>query len=281
MAAIWFFAGAALLLAALALGYLRWWRSLADLSRAARVTLILTTVGGLIGAVFWWQDMPASFAWDLPPLASRMLGAAATAFGIAGLFVLERPTQARGRLHALVSAIYLIPLAVAAIALHLDRFDLAAPISWGFFAAVGVLSISAVVALSADRGGAPRSLVFAGQSAWLLVAGTLLALWGLALFLAPATAFPLVFNWPADALTSRLIAAMLLTVAAAFLVARGDAPLVPQALLLGAVYGLGVVIAIVPNMLRGLPWPPLYLAAFAVLGIVSAGFLLAGRARAG
>lgn len=281
MAAIWFFAGAAILVAALALGYLRWWRSRADLGPATRVTLILTTMGGLIGGVFWWQDVAVSFAWDLPPLASRMLGAAATAFGFAGLFALERPSQARGWLHALMTAIYLIPLAAAALALHLDRFDLGAPISWGFFAAVGSLCVSALAALAGGRGVARRAPVSAAQSAWLLGAGIVLGAWGLALFLAPATGFPLVFNWPADALTSRLIAAMLLTVATAFLVARTDASLVPQALLLGGAYGLGVVVAILPNLLRGLPWPPLYLAAFAVLGLVSAGILLMERRRAG
>jgi hypothetical protein len=276
-AGFWFFVGAAILLAVLALAYRRWWSRLNGVGAAARHTLILSTIGGLIGAVFWWQDVDVSFAWNLPPLASRMLGAAATAFGLAGLYALERPTPARVRLHALMVAVYLIPLSLAAITLHLDRFDFSAPVSWGFFAAVGVLSVSSVAALATERGREAREPVSAAQSFWLLAAGAVLAACGLALFAVPATAFPLVFNWPSDPLTSRLIAAMLLTLAAIFLVARRNARLLPQAHILGAAYGLGVVVAIMPNILRGLPWPPLYLVAFAVLGVVSTVFPLAGR----
>ncbi len=276
-AGYWFFVGVAILLAVLVVAYRRWRPHRPRFGAGALHTLILSTVGGLIGAVFWWQDVDASFAWNLPPLASRMLGAAATAFGLAGVFALERPTVARARLHALVVAIYLLPLTIAVVALHLDRFDFSAPVSWGFFAAVGVLSLTSALALAAERGSEARDPVPAIQSYWLLAAGVVFVLWGLALFVMPAAKFPLVFNWPSDPLTSRLIAAMLLTLGASSLVARRDGTLLPQAHILSAAYGLGVVVAILPNIASGLPWPPLYLAAFTVVGVVSAGFLLTGR----
>jgi uncharacterized membrane protein len=46
---------------------------------------------------------------------------------------------------------------------------------------------------------------------WMLLAGLALAIWGAALFLTPTAPYPLVFNWPQDELSSRLIAAMLMT----------------------------------------------------------------------
>jgi hypothetical protein len=277
MAAIWFYVGAAAFLTALTLAWRRWWNSLSEIDPAARFTLIATTVGALIGAPFWWADADASFAWNLPPLASRMLGAAATAFAVAGLYALERPTPARAWLHALFTAVYLVPLAAAIILLHLDRFDFVAPVTWGFFAAVGVLCITSLTGLrpaTAAKIPAPRT-----ERGWLFMAGWVLGAWGLALFAVPDTAWPPVFNWTADPLTSRLIASMLLTLAVVFFAASRDAALLTQAHLLGATYGIGVAMAIGVNLVRGLPWPPLYLAAFGLLGVVSLAFLLAGRSR--
>jgi hypothetical protein len=277
MAAVWFFIAAAVFMAALWLAWRRWWNALTDIAPPARLTLIVTTIGAAIGAPFWWADADASFAWNLPPLASRMLGAAAVAFAVAGLYALERPKPARASLHSLFTAVYLAPLAGAIILLHLDRFDFAAPITWGFFAAVAVLCITSVAGLRWTT--APRTPMRRAERLWLLAAGALLGVWGLALFAAPDTAWPPVFNWAADPLTSRLIASMLLTLAVVFLAASRDAALLPQAHLLGSTYGIGVVVAIGINVARGLPWPPLYLAAFGLLGAVCAIALLASRGR--
>src|SRR5690606_36876230 len=104
-----------------------------------------------------------------------------------GLFVLERPVPARVRLHAQLTVVYVVPLGVAIVLLHLDRFDFAAPVTWGFFAIVGLLSLAALAALragGAEWAGEPASGL---EAIWLLVAGALLGLWGIALFLAPAT----------------------------------------------------------------------------------------------
>ena len=276
MAPVWFLIGAALFLAALALGLRRWWPRLEPLPPAARFTLIVTTLGGLIGAPFWWLDLEPAFAWDLPPLASRLLGAAAVAFGLAGLFVIRRPSPARARAHALLTAVYLAPLALVLLVRHLDRLDFAAPITWAFLLVVAGLTTSALASLAAPVPGVRRP-ARGGEGLWLLLAGLALILWGGALFAVPAAPLRLVFVWPADPLTSRLIAAMLLTLGLAFWLARGDARLLPQARIFGAAYGLGGTVAVLGNVARGLPFPSLYLAALGVLGLVSAGFLIARR----
>lgn len=274
---IWFFIGAAIFVAVFWLACRHWWHRLDGITPTARITLIATTVGGLIGAVFWWLDTEGSFAWNLPPLASRMLGAAATAFGIAGLFVLERPTAAHARLHSMMTAVYLAPLALAIVAFHLDRFDLSAPISWGFFAIVIMLIVTGLAGTFTTSGLAPATPLDGIGGPWLFIAGAVLGIWSLALFAIPAAPYPPIFIWPSDALTSRLIAAMLMTLAIVFLVARKDRTLSPQAYLFGAVYGFGVAIAVLINVVRDLPWPAAYLFALGAVGLISAALLIAGR----
>ena len=71
--------GGLILLAAMAGGYLRWLRPRRGLDRQARGLLalvILTLMGGFVGAPFWWTDPATSFSWKLPPLAGRMLASA-------------------------------------------------------------------------------------------------------------------------------------------------------------------------------------------------------------
>ena len=59
---------------------------------------VLTLAGGFIGAIPWWLDVAASFAWDLPPLASRLLAAAGWAFALACGLALRNPTGRHLRL---------------------------------------------------------------------------------------------------------------------------------------------------------------------------------------
>src|SRR6187397_2408676 len=106
----WFAIAVVLLLACLTAGFQRWGkRDLGPTGEGplAKFVLISTAIGGLLGAPFWWLDLPPSFAWDLPPVASRMLAAAALAFGLAGIVVLERPSEARTRLYLTLIAVYL------------------------------------------------------------------------------------------------------------------------------------------------------------------------------
>lgn len=280
----WFAIAVVLLLACLALGFQRWgFRDLGPTAagHGAKFILISTAIGGLLGAPFWWLDLPPSFAWDLPPVASRMLAAAAFAFGLAGLTVLERPSEARVRLYFMLIVIYLVPLAIAVVLLHLDRFDFSAPVTYGFFSVVIILSAGSLVALTrgggAERGARPNAAV----SIWLHVAGILIGLWGIALFLVPTTAFPLIFNWAKDPLTSRLIAAMLFTIAAAFLLSRHDEGRARLSLVLAGSYGVGVVAACLMNAAAGLPVPPLYAGGFAAVAVISLLLIVAAAERAG
>ena len=91
-----------LLLAGIALGYVLWIKPIEaplDLrSKGLLLFIVLTLCGAFWGAWPWWFDEKSSFAWDLPPLASRMLGAAAFAFVVGGLFTLIRPSQYKLRL---------------------------------------------------------------------------------------------------------------------------------------------------------------------------------------
>jgi hypothetical protein len=275
---LWFGVAVIVLLAAMAAAFARWGQDPGEGrgSPVGRFVLIATAVGGLIGAPFWWLDLQPSFAWDLPPLASRMLGVAALAFGVTGIAVLEHPSAARERLFYMLILIYLVPLALAAVTLHLDRFDFARPVTYGFFAVVIVLCAGSALELSRGRRvDAARPMPGTTVQGWMLVAGLVLAIWGAALFLIPTTPYPLVFNWPQDELSSRLIAAMLMTIAVAFFQSRRDAGLARLALLFAGVYGVGVVAAGLMNAVGGKPVPLLYVTGFAIVGLASLG-LLAG-----
>jgi hypothetical protein len=185
---LWFGVAVIVLLAAMAAAFARWGREPGEGrgSPVGRFVLIATAVGGLIGAPFWWLDLPPSFAWDLPPLASRMLGVAALAFGVTGIAVLEHPSAARERLFYMLILAYLVPLALAAVTLHLDRFDFARPVTYGFFAVVIVLCVGSALELSRGKDAGPVQCAPGGTvRGWLLVAGVALAVWGAALFATP------------------------------------------------------------------------------------------------
>jgi len=266
--AAWFGVAIVVLLLAIYLGHRRWAGYPAG--AAEKFVLISTALGGIIGAPFWWLDLPASFAWDLPPVGARLLAAAALAFGVAGLLLLERPSEERSRLYALQTALYLVPLAIAAVALHLNRFDFGKPVTYGFFAVVIVLSIGSLRLLlqpTASAGAlAPTNGVTRG---WLLFSGLLLSAWGVALFAAPATGLPLVFNWAQDPLTSRLIAAMLIVIGAGNLRSLRSRGLARMALVFASVYGVAGCAACLMNLAAQKPVPPLYAAALGIMGVVS------------
>lgn len=105
---------------------------------------LLTLGGGFIGAFPWWLDVAYSFAWELPPLASRLLAAAGWAFALACGLALRHPTQRHLRLIMLMLVVYLEPLAVAILLFHLDRFDPLAPITYAFFTVVGIILLPAL-----------------------------------------------------------------------------------------------------------------------------------------
>ncbi|MCB0033089.1 MAG: hypothetical protein KDE51_03630, partial [Anaerolineales bacterium] len=244
---------------------------------ALLLLIILTMMGGFIGSLAWWFDDPASFSWDLPPLASRMLAAAGWSFAVGCWFVLERPTLARLRLLIWMLIIYLVPLTIAILFFHLGRFDWQAPITYAFFVIVLSMIGAAVWQLFYPTGivSTKNDLPADGLlRVWLWGAAVLTAMWGVALFLTDAGPSALIWVWPGDLLTSRLIAVMLWTIATAAVFSLRSTETVPVTLDVLTVYGVGVVAA---NLWAFAAAKPLYVGVFALLAIGSAAFWWRGR----
>lgn len=242
--------------------------------RLARMVILATTAGGVIGATAWMQALPWSFSWDLPPLAFRFLAVAGLAFGVCGLLALARPSPARSAQFLGLLGLYLGPLTLAILALHLDRFSFDRPVVIAFFAIVLLL----LAGLAATLPQLPPRLS-RPQGAIATLTSLIAAAWGLALFLWPAGPLPLIWPWPSDALTSRLIAAMFLTVAAAQPFA-GDRASRISAHALTATYGCGIALACLAQIAQGKPAPLAYLYIWGALGLLNAAKLLTARATA-
>ena len=247
----------------------RWFaRSLAEVPLLARLCLLLSTAGGLLGAPFWWSAAPASFAWTLAPLAFRFLAVAGLTFGVVGLSVMARPQPARLRLVLRMLALYLLPLVVALLGLHRQRLDWSAPIAWGFVAIAGGLALGAVLALARMPAVTPETPP--GRGLLWTLAAVVFGLWGLGLFLTPEGPNAALWLWPQDALTSQLIGAMLLTLALMAAEARARASLQPLVALGFASYGLGIALACALHALDGRPLPLAYLLALGLAGLLGA-----------
>lgn len=282
------FIGLFLLVAALSGGYgllrRRYSARLTWTQQGILLLTLLTLGGGFIGAFPWWLDMAYSFAWDLPPLASRLLAAAGWAFALACGLALRHPTQRHLRLIMVMLVIYLAPLAVAILLFHLDRFDPSAPITYAFFAVVGIILLPALwfcwrpVGIVAERPSdqrPPKSMV----QGWLGLVALCLGLWGLAIFITHQGPSPLIWLWPQDLLASRLIGVMLLTLTVAALYSLRSALLARTTLATMVLYGVGGVTAALWNTLAGKPIPVAYGVAFGLLALGSLLLLLIGVAR--
>ena len=275
------FLGLFLLVLGVGLGYRRWVQPRAGQLNRAQVSLlllvILTLIGGLAGPLGWWLDRPASFAWDLPPLAARMLAAAGWSFALACWLALERPSLPRLRLIILMLFVYLAPLAVAIVLFHLGRFDWRAPITYAFFAIVALMTAVTIWHLLHPTGITPvvdDAPVTGMARGWLWGTAVLTAVWGLALFITDAGPSPLIWVWPGDLLTSRLIAVMLWALAAAALYSQRSKEAMQVTLAALLVYGVGVVAA---NLWNVTAVKPLYVLLFAVLVLGSGVLLLQTR----
>jgi hypothetical protein len=270
--------GLLLLIGGMWFGYWQWIRPHnAVLTTAGLGLLILvdaTMMGGLIGSPFWWTDQLWSFSWDLPPLASRMLGAAGLSFFAVSLMALRRPVYRRLRLILILLVIYLAPLVVVILLFHLNRFDFKAPITYGFFAIAAPMTVAALwylfrqpVILSDEaRDSFPASVVI---QFWLWVVAFITGLWGLALFVTDNGPTALIWTWPGDLLSSRLIGVMLLTICVGALYAFRTADASRMMLVMILVYSLGLTLAALWNIFFGLPIKPLYTAIFGVICVVT------------
>lgn len=267
-----------ILLALLALTALLLHRSAPRFALAERPgqrSIAVATAGAILGAPFWWFGVPSSFAWLLPPLAFRFLGAAALAFAATGLTILWRPSPARIRLYLGMVALYLAPVVAAVLLLHRDRLDWQTPIAWAFLVVAGGLTISSTIALlgapTPPGGTSPGPTE---QRIWSAF-GLLFALWALALYAWPAAPFPPLFLWATDPLSARLVAVMPATLALMAWGARNRQDLGRPAAIGYATYGFWVAIACLLHGIAGRPLPWLYLGA---LGLGSAwGFARALR----
>jgi len=279
--------GLSLLISGLVVGYWLAARPYAGRLRPAQRAILLLTLltlaGGFFGAPPWWLDLGSSFAWDLPPLASRLLAAAGWAFALACWLALRTPTQRHLRLIMLMLSIYLAPLAVAILLFHLDRFDPDAPITYAFFLIVGMMTLPAIWFLARPVGVAPTSPHTAVRptrlvQVWLGMVAALTGAWGAALFVTAAGPSPLLWVWPQDRLASRLIAVMLLTIAGAALYSIRHAELAHTTLATLVLYGVGVVAAGLWNLTVGKPAPLAYVVVFGCFALGSVSLLLAGVA---
>ncbi len=164
----------------------------------------------------------------------------------------------RMRLVMLMLAVYLAPLLVAVPLFHLDRFDPAAPITYAFFALVLTMTVGAlwylfqqpiIIPDEPTDSLSPTSLV----GAWLGLVATVTTLWGLALFITDNGPSHLIWAWPGDLLTSRLVAVMLLTITVGTVHALRYADVSRVMLGVIAVYGFGVTLASLWNILVSKP----------------------------
>lgn len=270
--------GLAALLGGIGAGYALFVRPRADLDwpgRGLLMLLIVTMMGGFIGSTGWWTDSPQAFSWDLPPLASRMLGAAAVAFGWLNLLVLRRPSWVRARLALIMLVVYLGPLAVAIVVFHLDRFDAGAPITYTFFVLVIGMTAAGLWYLVRQPviiPRAPNSPPPPLTQRWLGGVAALLGVWGLALFVTSGGTSA-IWAWPGDLLTSRLIASMLLALACGALYSLRSDDLACVMLSVIVIYGVGVALANFIQLVEDRPVKLVYAAVFGLLALVSAALL--------
>ena len=275
--------GLVLLAIGIGFGYWRWIRPHEDAldfqGKGLLLLVILMVMGGFIGSPFWWMDEARSFSWDLPLLASRMLAAAGWSFVVIGVLVLEHPTYRRLRLVLLLLFVYLVPLAIAAPLFHLDRFDWTAPIVYAFFGIVAFMVVATIWYLLRQTRIFPDQLEDikrpgTGVSAWLLFVAIVMTLWGLALIVTDNGPSTLIWVWPGDLLTSRLIGVMLLTIAAGAIYSLPARGTVRPMLAMILTYGLGLSLASLSIALLGKPVKVSYAIVFGIIFLVSSFFLL-------
>jgi hypothetical protein len=141
--------------------------------------------------------------------------------------------------------VYLAPLTLAILTQHLDRFDFSREVTVAFFAIVTFLLVASSFALLALPRKVPETdLRLNSLSSWTLrLIGGVAGFWAVALFLKPDGPWPLIWPWPSDPLTTRLIASMFLSISVGAIAARANHQLGRTVFWATMAYGVGVVIA--------------------------------------
>lgn len=275
--------GLLILLAGVYAGYRRWVapHNTDVQGKGLLMLVVLTFMGGFIGSFAWWLDDVRSFSWDVPALASRMLASAGWSFAVVCLLALNRPTYRRLRLVLILLFVYLFPLVPAGIVFHLERFNFALPLTYGFFGIAGGMSIATLWYLArqpqilADDPPTPPNTTARN---WLGLVAVVTGLWGVALFITDSGPTDLIWVWPSDLLSSRLIGVMLLAIAMGNAYSLRYADAARLMLAMTAAYGLGLAVASLWNVLADRPIKVSYLVVFGVIFVVSLVMLVRQRA---
>jgi len=289
---VWQIVGIVLVIGTIWIGF-RSWRQRIDHkpSRSetlAAIVLSATLAGGFWGAFAWWQNLSYAFPWPLPGLAAHMLAVAGWSFALASALALRCSYPTHLRLVHLMLWVYLAPLTLAILILHLDRFDFAREVTVTFFIIVVLLLVASTIALvtlprSDPVAGAPPGTI----ASWALrLIGGVAGLWAVVLFVKPDGPWPLIWPWPGDALTTRLIASMFLAISVGALAALPSQWLARTVFWTTVTYGAGVVIAGFAHVMTAKPspmgyavvTPPVsYMVVWGALGIVAALALVASQ----
>jgi hypothetical protein len=110
---------------------------------------------------------------------------------------------------------------------------------------------------------------------WLIAVGVVTALWGLALFVTDDGSSELVWAWPGDLLSSRLLGVMLHTVASCAIYSIVYPRTLDVTLAVCATYGTFGALANIANDLYSRPVKESYVVVLGVIGVVSVLLLLA------
>ncbi|MCG6856800.1 MAG: hypothetical protein LJE67_01895 [Salaquimonas sp.] len=288
----WQVVGMVLLVGTVWAGYRFWRHGLAhEPSRAevlAALVLLGTLAGGFWGAFAWWQNLAYAFSWSLPGLAARMLAAAGWSFALAAAFALGSSSIRHLRLVLLMLWVYLAPLTLAILTLHLERFDFTRDVTVAFFAIVVLLLVSSSIALFALPRNDPVSdaLPRAPARLALWTIGAVAGCWAIALFVKPDGPSPLIWTWPRDALTTRLIASMFLATSVGAFAALPGRRLGRTVFWVTIAYALGIMVAGFAHAVWADPvlvlkvekLPASYMVVWGVLGAIAAMALLVSGA---
>lgn len=163
---------------------------------------------------------------------------------------------------------------LAIVALHLDYFDFKRPIVWGFFLISGGMSLATLYFLFVQPElSPPEDASPATQPpylrAWLGAVAAVTVAWGLALFATDDGGQKDIWVWPGDPLASRLIGAMLLTIAASCVYALLRPGATFMALAVVATYGIAGAAANYWQEFLNKPVKEGYVVVLGVMGAVS------------